>query len=308
MQSGVGTNRVLLLCAALLFSTGGAAIKLASLSGWQIASYRAILAALFMWLVLPAARRNWTWRTFAAGAVYAVMVVFYVLSNKLTTAANAILLQSTYPLYLLLLGPLFLKEKLRLADVAVVSGVILGAAILFSGSERIVATAPDPVRGNIIALASGLAWALTIAALRWMGKRDPRAESAASVAIAGNAIAFVACLPLAIGGPAVHPQAIAVVVWLGVFQVGLGYVCLTRSIRHVPALEAATLLLIEPVLNPIWAWMIHGERPSSRALTGGLIIMLAAFAGSWWQTRQSAIANSKEAEAARTAQSFPQQS
>jgi drug/metabolite transporter (DMT)-like permease len=309
MQSGVRTNRVLLLCAALLFSTGGAAIKLAALSGWQIASYRAILATLFMWLVLPAARRNWTWRTFAAGAVYAVMVVLYVLSNKLTTAANAILLQSTYPLYLLLLGPLFLKEKLRLADVAIVGGVILGAAILFSGSERIVATAPDPVRGNIVALASGLAWALTIAALRWLGKRDPRAESAASVAIAGNAIAFVACLPLAIGGPAVHPQAIAVIVWLGVFQVGLGYVCLTRSIRHVPAVEAATLLLIEPVLNPIWAWLIHGEQPSGRALTGGLIIMTAAFAGSWWQARHSAIADLTEAEEpARTAQSSPQQS
>jgi DME family drug/metabolite transporter len=308
MQSGVRTNRVLLLCAALLFSTGGAAIKLAALSGWQIASYRAFLAALFMSLVLPAARRNWTWRTFAAGAVYAIMVVLYVLSNKLTTAANAILLQSTYPLYLLLLGPLFLKEKLRLADVAIVGGVILGAAILFSGSERIVATAPDPVRGNVVALASGLAWALTIAALRWLGKRNPHAESPASVAIAGNAIAFAACLPLAIGGPAVHPQAIAVIVWLGVFQVGLGYVCLTRSIRHVPAVEAATLLLIEPVLNPIWAWLIHGEQPSGRALTGGLIIMVAAFAGSWWQARHSATADLTEEEPARTAQSSPQQS
>jgi DME family drug/metabolite transporter len=308
MQSGVRTNRILLLCAALLFSTGGAAIKLAALSGWQIASYRAILAALFMWMVLPGARSNWTWRTFAAGAVYAIMVVLYVLSNKLTTAANAILLQSTYPLYLLLLGPLLLKEKLRLADVAIVGGVILGAAILFSGSERIVATAPDPVRGNIVALASGLAWALTIAALRWLGKRNPRAESAASVAIAGNAIAFVACLPLAIGGPTVHPQAIAVIVWLGVFQVGLGYVCLTRSIRHVPAVEAATLLLIEPVLNPIWAWLIHAEQPSGRALTGGLIIMLAAFTGSWWQARHSATTDLTEAEPARTAPSLPQQS
>jgi drug/metabolite transporter (DMT)-like permease len=312
MQSGGRTNRILLLCAALLFSTGGAAIKLAALSGWQIASYRAIVAALFMWLVLPAARRNWTWRTFAAGAIYAVMVALYVLSNKLTTSANAILLQSTYPLYLLLLGPLFLKEKLRMVDVAIVVGVISGAAILFSGSERIVSTAPDPVRGNIVALASGFAWALTIAALRWMSKRDPGAESAASVAIAGNAIAFAACLPLAIGGPVLHPQihapAIAVIVWLGVFQVGLGYVCLTRSIRHVPAVEAATLLLIEPVLNPIWAWLIHGEQPSGRALTGGAIIMLAAFAGSWWQARHSVTADLTEAEPARTAQSFPQQS
>ena len=105
-----------------------------------------------------------------------------------------------------------------------------------------------------------------------------------------------------------HLQSIAVIVWLGVFQVGLGYVCLTRSIRHVPAVEAATLLLIEPVLNPIWAWLIHGEQPSGRALTGGLIIMVAAFAGSWWQARQNAIADLTEAEVAPTAQSFPRQS
>jgi drug/metabolite transporter (DMT)-like permease len=286
MQSGVRTNRILLLLAAVLFSTGGAAIKMAALSGWQIASYRAGVATVFLWLVLPAARRNWTWRTLAAAAVYAAMVVLFVLSNKLTTAANAILLQSTYPLYLLLLGPLFLKEKLRAVDIAIVAGVILGAAVIFSGSEHVVATAPDPFRGNLVALTSGFAWALTIAALRWLGKRDPQAESAASVAIAGNTIAFLACLPLALKGPAVHPESAAVVVYLGLFQVGLGYVCLTRSIRNVPAVDAATLLLLEPVLNPIWAWLIHHEQPSGMALSGGAIILVSAFAGSWWQARQ----------------------
>jgi len=285
MQSGAGKNRLLLLFAALLFSTGGAAIKMAALTGWQIASYRAGVAAAFLWFVLPAARKNWTWLTLAGGLVYAIMVVLFVLSNKLTTAANAILLQSTYPLYLLLLGPLFLKERLRIVDVTIVSGVILGAGILFSGSEKVMATAPDPVRGNLVALASGVAWALTIAVLRWMGKREPQAESAASVAIAGNAIAFTACLPLAAGGSSIEWQSAAVILWLGLFQVGLGYFCLTRSIRHVPAVDAATLLLVEPVVNPIWAWLIHGEVPSGTAIIGGVIIMVAAFAGSWWQTR-----------------------
>ena len=308
MQSGARANRILLLLAAVLFSTGGAAIKMAALSGWQIASYRSGVAAVFLWLVLPAARRNWTWRTLLAAAVYAAMVVLFVLANKLTTAANAILLQSTYPLYLLLLGPLFLKEKLRAVDVAIVAGVIFGAAILFSGSERVVATAPDPVRGNIVALASGFAWALTIAALRWMGKRDPEAESAASVAIAGNAIAFVACLPLALQGPAVHQKAAAVVVYLGLFQVGLGYVCLTRSIRKVPAVDAATLLLLEPVLNPIWAWMIHGEQPSGMALSGGAIIMVSAFAGSWWQARRPISAPLSALREAPAQESFPRRS
>lgn len=287
MESRAGKDRLFLLFAAVLFSTGGAAIKMAALSGWQIASYRAGIAALFLWLVLPAARRNWTWHTLAGGVVYAVMVVLFVLSNKLTTAANAILLQSTYPLYLLLLGPLFLKERLRAFDFGVVGGVILGAAILFSGSETVVATAPDPVRGNAIALASGIAWAMTIAALRWISKRDPKAESAAAVAIAGNAIAFLACLPLSLEGPELHVRAAAVVAWLGLFQVGLGYLCLTRSIRRVPAFDAAILLLVEPVLNPVWAWVIHRERPSGNALIGGAMILAAAFTGSWWQARRS---------------------
>ena len=262
---------------------------MAAISGWQIASYRSGVAAIFLWTVLPAARRNWTWRTLVAGAVYAAMVVLFVLSNKLTTSANAILLQSTYPVYLLLLGPLLLREKLRAADLAVVTGVVLGAMVLFSGSERVVATAPDPVRGNIVALASGVAWALTIAAMRWMGKRDPLAESAGAVAIAGNFIAFLACLPLAYNGPPVNMEAGVVVAYLGLVQVGLGYVFLTRSIRHVPAVDAATLLLIEPVLNPIWSWLIHGEQPSGRALTGGAMIMTAAFAGAIWQASQASV-------------------
>jgi drug/metabolite transporter (DMT)-like permease len=105
------------------------------------------------------------------------------------------------------------------------------------------------------------------------------------VAIAGNAIAFAACLPLAVGGRVIHAGSAAVVVYLGLFQVGLAYFFLTRSIRHVPAIQTATILLVEPVLNPIWAWLIHGEQPSGMALAGGAIIMIAALAGSYWQAR-----------------------
>jgi drug/metabolite transporter (DMT)-like permease len=285
MHAGAKTNRIFLLLAALLFSTGGAAIKMAALTGWQIACYRAGIAAAFLWLALPNARQKWSWRTFAAGVVYAAMVVLFVLSNKLTTAANAILLQSTYPLYLLLLGPLFLKEKLRMTDLAVVAGVGLGVILLFSGTENPVATAPNPVRGNIVALASGLAWALTIAMLRWAGKRDPGTESAESIVIAGNGIAFLACLPL-VGVPrSASPAALAVVIYLGLVQVGLGYYFLTRSIRHVPAVDAGMLLLTEPVLSPVWAWIIHNERPSALAIVGGLTILASALAGILGQIR-----------------------
>lgn len=215
-------------------------------------------------------------------------MILFVLANKLTTSANAIFLQSTAPLYLLLLGPWVLREPIRKVDLAVISTVAAGAVLLLMGSETTASTAPDPARGNLIALAAGATWALTITGLRWMGKRSDDANSAAATVIAGNLIAFAACLPMAI--PVAHAALadLAVLLYLGLFQVSLAYVFLTRSLREVPGLEAATLLLVEPVFNPVWTWMIHGERPGASALVGGFLIITAAFAGTVWRLKLSA--------------------
>ncbi len=105
------SDRLMILMAALLFSTGGAAVKACSLSAWQVASFRSGIAAVTLLLVLPAARRGWGWRTWLVGAAYAGTMISYVLANKLTTAANAIFLQSTAPLYILLLSPILLNER-----------------------------------------------------------------------------------------------------------------------------------------------------------------------------------------------------
>lgn len=272
-----------------MFSTGGAAIKACSLTSWQVAGFRSGIAAAVLWLLMPTARRAWTWRTWAIGAAYAATLVTFVLANRLTTSANAIFLQSTAPFYLLLLAPLVLREPLRKIDLAVISVLAAGVLVLFSGSETVSATAPDPRLGNLIALASGVSWAFTLTGLRWMGKRPEIAGAAsdpgAATVIAGNAIAFLACLPMAL--PVGHASAtdVTVLLYLGIFQIGLAYVFLTRSLRQVPGLEAATLLLLEPVFNPIWSWLIHGERPSRLALCGGALIVTAALAGTWWQAR-----------------------
>jgi len=255
------------------------------MTGWQVASYRAVVAAVFLWMVLPGARAHINRTTIAGGFVYAAMVVTFVLATKMTTAANTILLQSTAPIYLLLIGPVFLKEKLRAVDIAVVAGMIAGVVVLFSGTENRVASAPDPLGGNVVALASGVAWALTIAVLRWIAKRNPKESSAETVVVLGNAIAFLGCLPLALRGPAPDVRSILVLLYLGLFQIGLAYICFTRSIRHVPAIDASTILLIETVLTPIWAWMMQGERPSGRAMAGGAMILVATFAGAWWQAK-----------------------
>ncbi|MFB3830156.1 MAG: DMT family transporter [Bryobacteraceae bacterium] len=267
-------NRLLLLAAAFLFSTGGAAIKATTLTSWQVAAFRSGVAAIALALLLPESRRLRGARVPAVGAAYAATMVLFVTANKLTTSANAIFLQDTAPLYLMLLGPWLLKERLRGRDVALAAVVAGGMALFFLGSERAVATAPDPARGNLVAAASGLAWALTISGLRWA-----RASGMAPV-LAGNLIACAAALPMAL--PVAHFGArdAAAVVYLGVVQIGLAYVCVTRAIRHVPAFEASLVLLAEPALNPLWAFLVHGERPSAWAVAGGALILGATVAAS----------------------------
>ncbi len=237
---------------------------------------------------MPDARRGWKTRTWLIGITYAATLVLFVLATKLTTSANAIFLQSTAPLYLLLLGPLVLHERIRRVDVMVICAVAAGASLLLLGSQRIVTTAPDPVRGNVLGVFTGLTWALTLTGLRWIGKRPETAESPTTIVIAGNIIAFAACIPWTAPISQVGVKDVAVLVYLGVFQIGLAYILVTRSIRHVPGLEASTLLLVEPVLNPIWTWLIQGERPGPLALLGGSFIIAATFAGTWWRSSDGA--------------------
>jgi drug/metabolite transporter, DME family len=286
-----GLHQLSLFGAAFLFSTGGAAIKACSLSSWQVAGFRSGIAAVALYLLMPQARRGWNGRTVLVGITYAATLIFFVLANKLTTSANAIFLQSTAPLYLLFLGPLVLREPLKKVDLAVFCAIAAGAALLLTGSETSV-SAPNPHAGNMFALASGATWALTITGLRWMGKRDTRgsgAHSGAATVIVGNLIAFAVCLPMAVPVRQASVADAAVLLYLGIFQVGLAYVLLTRSLVYVPGFEAATLLLLEPVFNPVWSWMVNGERPSVAAIAGGVMIITAALGGTWWQTRFTAI-------------------
>jgi len=276
-------DRFLLATAAVLFSTGGAAIKGCSLTGWQIACFRSGIAAAFMFLLFPAARKGWTWRTFVVGLTYAATLITFVTANKLTTSANAIFLQSTSPFYLLFLSPLLLREKVRRVDLLVVTAVALGAVLLLRGSETVVNTAPHPTQGNLIALSSGLCWALTVAGLRWLSKRG---ESSEGSTIAGNLLASLLCLPASVPVGHFETRDVWILAYLGVFQLGLGYLLVTRSIRRVPALEASTLMMLEPVCNPIWTWLVHGERPSQLALFGASIILGTSFAASWWRSRR----------------------
>jgi len=262
----------MVLAAALLFSTGGAAVKACSLSGWQIASFRSGLAALALLALMPAARRRWTRLTWAVGVAYAGTMILYVVANKMTTAANTIFLQDTAPLYILVLSPLFLGEPGRRRDLGFMLILAVGMSLFFVGVQPATATAPRPMLGNVLALCAGVCWALTLIGLRLLG-RSGQGEGAPAAVACGNLIACLVVLPLAFPvGPSTAGDW-ATIVFLGVFQIALAYVFLTRGMRRVPALEASLLLLVEPVLNPIWAFFAHREVPTSWAMLGGAIVL-----------------------------------
>jgi DME family drug/metabolite transporter len=277
------SNRLLLLAAAALFSTGGAAIKATDLGAWQVASFRSGIAAVALLCLVKESRQGWEWRLAPPAMAYAATLVLFVQATKSTTAANAIFLQSTAPLYVLVLGPWLLGERVRRADLWMPLAVAVGLALFFVGRQAPVATAPDPTRGNALGALSGLTWALTLTGLRWQGRRA--GGNAVTVVVAGNVIACLACLGPALPVEGAGWSDLLVLLYLGVFQIGLAYVFVTRALGHVPAFEAATLLLLEPVLNPVWAWLVHGERVSALALVGGAVILTSTLLNTWRQTR-----------------------
>src|SRR6476661_3854980 len=262
-----------LAVAAMLFSTGGAAIKAADFTGWQTAGLRSGIASLALLLITREARRGWSLRAVLVGFAYAACLTLFVLANRLTTAANTIFLQSTAPLYLLILSPWLLKEPIRRQDLGFMAAVGLGLALFFVSADAPVATAPDPMRGNLLALVSGFCWAVTVCGLRWLGAGDGTHGSAMAAVVSGNVTAFLVALPKAL--PLGSHSAVdwSVVIYLGVFQLAVAYVFVTSALRHIPALEASLILLIEPVLNPVWAWLFQGERPGPWPVLGGAIIL-----------------------------------
>jgi DME family drug/metabolite transporter len=293
------TGRLELAAAAVLFSTGGAAVKAADFTGWQITCLRSGIAALAIWLMTRQARGARTVRHVVVGVAYAATLTLYVLANRLTTAANAIYLQSTAPLYLAILAPWLLREPTRRQDLAFMAAVGLGLALFFVGVEPPVESAPAPMQGNLLAAASGLTWALTVCGLRWMGAGDGRRGSAAVAVVAGNVIASLGALPFALPFGSHGAGDWALVGYLGVFQIALAYVLVTRALMTIPALEASLILLIEPVLNPVWAWLFHGERPGAWALVGGAVILGATTVRMVLEARRGGAETSLQAEAPR---------
>lgn len=217
-------------------------------------------------------------------------LILFVFATKNTTAANAIFLQATGPLYLLLAGPLLLKEPLRRSDFVVAGWITLGMSLFFLDSTKVTISTPNPELGNIMAALSGATWAVTVMGVRWLSKTS---GGGLAPIVLGNLLTFLITLPMSIPIERFRWEDVLVVLYLGLFQIGLAYVLMTRALQHVEALGASLIMLVEPALNPIWAWLVNRESPSSQAITGGVVILLATLLHTIWTTRKAPQAATK---------------
>jgi len=258
----------LVVIAVLLWSTGGMFIKLATnLDAYQVTFFRSLLAGITVLII--------TWRdglrinAFGAmcSVIYATLLFLFVWATKHTTAANAIFLQYTAPIYILILAPFVIGEKFHIRDLVTVVFCLAGMSLFFVGDLSI-----GDYQGNIAALGSGIFLGLYIMLLR-----HPRAlgMSGTITVIYGN---FLPALPTPPGGLAALPtapwKAYSAVGFLGVFQIGLSYILFIKGVRGgTRPLDASIIGFIEPLLNPVWVFLFVGERPGAYAILGGIIII-----------------------------------
>lgn len=279
---GRGTGALLVLAAAALWSTGGMGVKVADAEPLVIAGLRSAFALAFMGAVLAIElrrsgqgarelfallRRPLVW---AAAASYALMVVMFCLSARRTTAANAIFIQYTGPVYVALLSAKLLGEKPSGGDFIAVGASIVGMALAFGGE-----LGGGRMEGNVLAVLSSFGFAGLPLLLRVEEQRRT-APLAPLVAMSlGNAIAAVVALPATVAHPPHDGRTWIVLVLLGTLQIGLPYVFYGMAVRRLRALESSLLAMIEPVLSPIWVLLATGETPSSMAAVGGGVIICA---------------------------------
>lgn len=279
MPTPVTRARLQLAFAAFLFSTGGAAIKAVDLDGPQVACLRSVIAAAALLAFVPAGRRLRDRKVWLVAIAYAATLFLFVCATKLTTSLNAIGLQSTAPLWLALFAPLLLRESVRRRDFITMIAIAIGMVAFVASGDEAVASAPNPALGNLLGAACGFTWTFTLIGLRSLARADGPGQAdgdrSFAAVVAGNLLGAAFALPFAWPIPALDTGDVVGLVYLGVFQIGLAYVCIAKGMARVRALDASLLLLIEPMLNPVWTYFVHGERPTALACVGAAIILAA---------------------------------
>lgn len=254
----------LLLATAVLWSSGGILIKLVNWNPVAIAGMRSAIAAVLLLIIIK--KPKWSWSKPRVGSIIAYLstVILFVMANKSTTAANAILLQYTAPVYIAILSKFFLNEKTEKMDWFFISIIICGMVLFFIDD-----IGGGTLKGNILAILSGVSFAFNVIFMRKQKDGSP-----IEGIFWGNVFTAIIGIPFMFRS---YPDARS---WtglllLGVFQIGMSYFLYAKAIKNVTALEAVLIPVIEPILNPLWVFLFLGEIPGKWSLVGGVIVLMA---------------------------------
>ncbi len=253
------------LAAAMLWSTGGMFIKLVTLNAIQISFFRSFFAAIVFAILFRKTVFYANGFTFLNAFTYAAVLVLFVISTKMTTAANAIFLQYTAPIYVLIFEPIINKTRYEKINIITIIICFLGMTLFFMGELT-----PGHLTGNLLALLSGVAFAAFL-----LGMRKNKNEYQFSAIFYGNILLMLICFPSLFDIRILSITDFGMVSYLGILQIGIAYAIFSYGLKRVYAIEASLISMIEPVLNPVWVFLAYKEVPSFMAIVGGIVIITA---------------------------------
>lgn len=253
---------IFIVIAAALLSTGGIILKYIDMNPMAIAGSRGIISSAIVWAYLRKPKFTFSKPQVIGAFSYAMMVTGFVVANKLTTAANAVVLQFTAPIFIAVLGVWILKERIYWYDWLAI-GIVSGGMVLFFIDD----VGGGNVLGNIVAILSGLALAGAT-----IGMRMQKDGSPVETTLLGHIFTAIIGIPFILRADFTTQNIIGIIL-LGVFQLGIAYILYALAIKHLTALETILIMFLEPILNPIWVMLIYGEKPGIFSLIGGLIII-----------------------------------
>lgn len=264
---------ILISLTAFLWSSSGLFIKILSLDAFQILFFRSSIAAITIFLVSVFRKKELKFEKDLISNLCAIsfagILILFVISNKLTTSANAIFLQFTAPIYLLFLEPLFLKTKFDRKSLITIVICVAGMVLFFFGKLEI-----GNIWGNIIAILSGISFAFFSLFLKWKKQLHGKDNTINNV-IMGNILVAFFCFPFIYDKLAITPTETWILLYMGVIQIGISYIIFNEGIKYVSATESMIIAMLEAIFNPIWVFIGVGETPSVYAVTGGVIILAA---------------------------------
>lgn len=253
----------MLVLTAALWSSSGLLIKLVSWGPLTILGMRSLIAGFVFLIYLRQVDLRFSRYQVLGALCYLFTNLFFISATKLTSAANAIFLQYACPIYIVIFGAWLLKEKPRRADWIALAIILVGLALFFGDKLTF-----NGFYGNVLAVLSGVTFAGTMIFMRLQKDAQP-----ARTLLLGNAISALIGLPFMLGETSFPLTDFAILLYLGTFQIGLSFLLYSLAIKHIHALEANLILTLEPILNPIWVFLVIGERPGPLALVGGLLVL-----------------------------------